>query len=159
MTDEQNDAVPQKYGNKAWYEFDNYGGDRGKRTVTRAAKGLAAMETLLTGAKKVWTPFKNFRLYKKNGNLDTALKDFHSVEPVLTLPYKNAMRSRKLRGYSRAVMGFVGDRRLILSLDGDRYSYLPVLEIRSATDALFDKIVYKIEKKNIKHVENKSKQI
>ena len=133
--------MPQKYGNKAWYEFDNYGGDRGKRTVTRAAKELAAIETLLTGAKKVWTPSKNFRLYKKNGNLDTALKDFHSVEPV-SLPYKNAISMKKLRGYSRAIMGFVGDKRLILLLDGDRYSYLPVLEIWSATDALFDKIVY-----------------
>ena len=43
-------------------------------------------------------------------------------------------------------IGTVGDRRFILMLDGDKNSKPnPVLEIRSATDALYDRIVYKTE--------------
>ena len=42
------------------------------------------------------------------------------------------------------IMGTVGDRRLILLLQGDRASkYNPVLEIRSPTDSLHDRIVYR----------------
>ena len=104
------------------------------------------MEKLLADAKKVSTPSKNYRLYKKNGNLDTAIKDFHSVEPVLAGPNKSRPKWSG-RGRSRQpLMGTVGDRRLILMPSGDGYSkHSPVLEIRSATDALHDRIVYKIE--------------
>ena len=118
-----------------------------KRAVTLAAKGLAALETLLTGAKKVPTVSKSYRLYKKKGSLETALNDFNSVEPVLTNQHANRPKLGG-RGRSRKpLMGTVGDRRLILMPDGDGFSrHSPVLEIRSATDALHDRIVYKMEK-------------
>ena len=135
------ERMPSKYDGKAIAEYTN---DIRKRSITKAAQGLAAMEKILTGARKFRTT-KNSRNYRKNGNRETALKDFYSVEPVVS----NIPQTRKwpLRGRAFDVhIGTVGDRRLILMLDGDKYSKPnPVLEIRSATDALYDRIVYKIE--------------
>ena len=136
----QTDAVSQrKHTSNEW----NVVRGLRKRSASLGAKGLAAMETLLTGTKKTRTT-KNARFYKKIGNRQTALDDFNSVEPVLAKYNPNRPQFGRL-GERR--IGAVGDRRLILMLDGDRKSrYSPVLEIRSATDALFDRIVYMIER-------------
>ena len=109
-----------------------------KRAAIRAVKGLAAFETLLTGAKKVPSSSKYYRLYEKNGGISTALNDINSIDPVLT-----AQKQRY--GWKPRVL-LVGDWRFILKPHGDRYSVRsPVLEIRS-TDVLYDRIVYKVEK-------------
>ena len=88
LKDSQIDAAPPGtlLYSDAGYEIDVEKMNRMKRAITRAAKGMAAVEKLLTGAKKVWTKSQNYRLYKKNGNQESALQDFYSVEPVLTIP-------------------------------------------------------------------------
>ena len=115
-----------------------------KRAITPAAKGIAAVEKLLTGATKVAAPSKTSRTYMKNGNYKTALQDFYSVEPRLRKPKLfGGMPSFQMgRGRDRrdSLIGTVGDRRLILLPSGDGYS--PVLEIRSITNADYDRIVY-----------------
>ena len=77
-------------------------------------------------------------------NYETALQDFYSVT-MLTNPKQN--RPHIFTGNRRAgqtLMGIVGDRRLILMPDGGRFSrHASVLEIRSTTDAYYDRIVYK----------------
>ena len=140
----QTDAAPPRMlYSDAGYEIDVEKTGLRKRAISRAAKGMAALEKLLTGATKVHTSSKNFRLYKKNGNRQTALEDFYSVDPMLT---KRNQRPKIHLRYSRTevLVGTVGDRRLILMPNGDRYSrQSSVLEIRSASDAYYDRIVYK----------------
>ena len=82
-------AQPGMLSNDAAYENGPAERSLGKRAITRAAKGIAAVQKLLTGAKTVTTESKNFRVYKKNGNYETALQDFYSVKPVLTNPKQN----------------------------------------------------------------------
>ena len=120
-----------------------------KRGITQAAKGLAAVEKLLTGVREFRSISKNFRTYTKTGNMQTALEDFYSVKPYVAAN-RNKNTYHLFRGYARGgqnLIGLVGDRRLILLNNGDKYSRrLPVLEIRSPLDALYDRIVYKPEK-------------
>ena len=117
-----------------------------KRSANLAAKGMAALEKLLNGATKYRTN-SQARFYRKPGNRETALNDFNSVKPVLNRQNANTLRVRAGKRPGQVIIGTVGDRRLILMMGGDRNSgYLPVLEIRSATDVLFDRIVYKIDK-------------
>ena len=117
---------------------------RSKRAVTPAVKGLAAAKTLLKGAKDAGTRAE-YHAYKKMGNRQTAVTDFRSVKPTFTVfnnhqPYGKP-RSKALE-YPRYV-GMVGDRRIILWLQGDRYSKgKPVLEISSATGDVPDRITY-----------------
>ena len=61
-------AQPGMLSNDAAYENGPAERSLGKRAITRAAKGMAAVQKLLTGAKTVTTESKNFRVYKKNGN-------------------------------------------------------------------------------------------
>ena len=135
----EHDSAPRAVYNDAGYEIDGERQDLRKRAVlTPLFRGMAAADKLLTGARKFRTTKKS-RSYKKIGNRQTALEDFYSVEPQI--------RKWELRGRAVDVyIGTVGDRRLILMLDGDRLSKpAPVLEIRSATDVLYDRIVYKTE--------------
>ena len=126
---------------KALNKIGTYRRDLRKRSASLAAKGLAAVEAQLTGTKKGHITRKAI-IYRKNGNRQTALNDFKSVEPVLT----------RSKTYGRDSvedlhMGTVGDRRLILKPYGDRYSRgRPVLEIRSATDSHYIRIDYMTEK-------------
>ena len=119
-----------------------------KRAITRAnaaKKGLIVMEKLLTGAKKV-KMYKNVRFYQKNGDRRTALNDFNSVQPVVTRPNMiNLGPGRRKLG--EIIIGRVGDRRLVLMLDGVPYHRdSPVLEIRSAIENRNYVIVYKMKK-------------
>ena len=117
-----------------------------KRSLSQAAKGIAAAETILTGARKYYTT-KKARFWKKTGDLQTAIDDFYSIEPVVKRQHRssgNWYQSRNRRGH--VLIGTVGDRRLILLKQGDPLSkFNPVLEIRGFTDALYDRIVYTIE--------------
>ena len=133
---------------------ERYTYERGlkKRAIARAnaaKKGLNVMEKLLTGAKKVKTT-KNVNFYQKDGDRRTALNDFNSVQPVVTRPNMiNLGLGRRPLG--ELLIGRVGDRRLVLMLDGDPYQrsrrrHSPVLEIRSATENRHYVIVYKMKK-------------
>ena len=145
MSVAEHNSAPRIAYNNAGYEIDGERQDLRKRAVlTPLFRGMAAADKLLTGARKFRTTKKS-RSYKKIGNRQTALEDFYSVEPVV----QNIPQIRKWELRGRAVdvyIGTVGDRRLILMLDGDRLSKpAPVLEIRSAADVLYDRIVYKTE--------------
>ena len=137
--------------NSAEYISDTERRYQRKRTITRAAKGLAVVENLLAGAKKVSTESKKYRLYTKEGDVETALYDFASVNPRMeaqTKRRKGPLITTKSGRTQKALIGTVGDRRLILMPKGDKFSrQSPVLEIRSFTDALHDRIVYKITEK------------
>lgn len=134
------------YNNDARLESDAYRGERRKKAVTQTAKGLAVLQALLRGAKEIPTKSNRYRLYKKYGNLDTALKDFNSVKPDFTGPKRYGWNSQGLKIFKPRIK-IVGDRKLILMPDGDRYSRRsPVLQIWTDTDVLYDRIVYKIEK-------------
>ena len=121
------------------------------RALRHTTRGLDAARKLLAGAQQIATKSKKFRSYIKDGNLETALADFNSVDPVLSkdpMPRPgvgkfyawNALSRHK---YENSLVGSVGDKRLFLRMAGDNYSSLPVLEIRSALDTLYDRIVYK----------------
>lgn len=145
----QNDFVRQgMIGTNAEYDIKPEKGVR-KRAINAATKGLVAVEKLLMGSRKATTSSKNYRLYRKHGNVNTAIQDFHSVEPRIITNKKTNKRKpsnvfRTSRRTDDVIMGTVGDRRLILLLQGDRASkYNPVLEIRSPTDSLHDRIVYR----------------
>ena len=119
---------------------------RETRAVTGAAKSVAALEKLLTSAKKVHTPSKNYILYRREGNLQTAMDDFYSMNPVWSKanPKRRKFVGSRGRSGQEALLGQVGNKRLILMPYGDKYSkYAPVLEIRSNMDPFFDRIVYK----------------
>lgn len=119
---------------------------RRKRVVGMSARGLAATQKLLVGAQKVKTSSKKFRNYRKDGNYETALADFNSVEPVLTrkkIPWSHGRQSLARHKFDNSLIGTVGETRLILRKYGDTYSNgSPVLEIRSALDVLYNRIVY-----------------
>ena len=143
-------ALQNTFYNDAEDEGYTYERELKKRAITRAyaaAKGLLVMEELLTGAKKYMTT-KNARFYRKNGNRQTALADFNSVKPVVSRPNFD-LGNRRL---GEILIWRVGDRRLVLMPDGDPYYRFdrpghvqpPVLEIRSATDNVYDIIVYKM---------------
>ena len=127
---------------------------RRARAVSRTPRGIAAIRKLLEGAHEVKTRSKNFRSYKKDGDLKTALRDFESVSPVVMKPSQKRQRLNFGRlSYGRnnkhheynTLMGKVGDTRLILLKQGDTFSRgLPVLEIRRPLDPLYDRIVYQI---------------
>ena len=131
----------------AVYEMnaDDFG--RETRAITGTAKGLAAAQKLLAGAEKVKTTSKNYRSYMKAGNYETALADFNSVTAVVKKANPVGLFSYlgpRSNPYGPTLLGRVGDRRLILKQSGDLYSRgSPVLEIRSASDAMYDRIVYK----------------
>ena len=118
---------------------------RNKLAVPSAVKGLAAAKTLLKGVKDAGARDK-YHAYKKTGDLQTAFKDFQSVKQAFTVlnkhyPYDSTSLKTN-RDYSRFV-GMVGDRSIILWLNGDRYSKgKPVLEISSATGDVPDRITY-----------------
>ena len=119
-----------------------------KRAITGAAKGIAAVAKLLTGATKVATSSKPFRAYRKNGNYETTQQDFYSVEPRLTKAKQfggtTGFDFGRRRDSHGSLVGTHGDRRLILRPNGDWYSrHSPVLEIRSITNADYGRIVYK----------------
>ena len=119
---------------------------RETRALTGAAKSVAALEKILTSAKKVNTQAKSYRLYRKEGTLQTAMDDFYSVEPVLKrlTPINESFVFRRRGRTNTSLIGHVGNTRLILLTQGDRFSkYEPVLEIRSTTESVFDRIVYK----------------
>ena len=149
LRDAQIDAAPHAMlHSDVGYETDMEKRSLWKRAITRAAKGMAVVEKLLTGATKVSTPSKTFRTYQKNGNYRTALQDFYSVEPRLTKPKRFGSRPSfdfgRRRDTQQPLIGNVGDKRLILLPNGDGNSgYSPVLEIRSITSAEYDRIVYK----------------
>ena len=146
LTDSQTDAVPPgMLYSDAGYETDVERRSLKRRAITRAAKGIAAVEKLLTGATKVATQSKNYRAYKKNGDIQSALQDFYSVEPALVNKRQNDRKAFSRHGrHGQVITGTVGDRRIILLPNGDGYSrHSPVLEIRSITDADYDRIVYK----------------
>ena len=119
-----------------------------KRSLSQAAKGIAAAETILTAARKYRTT-KTARFWKKTGNLQTAIDDFNSVQPVVKRKHRNSGnfnhdQLRYRRGHN--LVGTVGDRRLILLPQGDPASkFNPVLEIRGFTDALYDRVIYTVE--------------
>ena len=143
------DIVPQgEVINSAEYIRDTERRYQKKRTITRAAKGLAVVENLLAGAKKVSTESKKYRLYTKKGDVETALYDFSSVNPRMETQTKRRKGPLITARTQQALVGTVGDRRLILMPKGDKFSrQSPVLEIRSFTDALHDRIVYKTAEK------------
>ena len=128
--------------NDAAYESEPVERNVRKRAITRAVKGMAAVEKLLTGATKVATLSKKYRLYKKNGDIDSAIRDFYSVGTMLTQNMPNLFTARRR---TILIIRTVGDRRLHLMPYGDRYSrHSPVLEIRSdRTDAYDYRIVYR----------------
>ena len=134
------------FNNAARDEDYTYNRGLTERSISTAKKGLLAMEKLLMGAKKVQTN-KRARFYRKNGNRQTALADFYSVKPAVTRPNMNTLGNRRL---GERLIGSVGNRRLILMLDGDYHrhrspAHSPVLEIQSTTDDLRDVIVYTME--------------
>ena len=121
---------------------------RRARAVSHTPRCIAAIQKLLEGAHAVQTTSKNFRSYKKDGDLKTALRDFESVSPVVMKPSQrqrlNYGRNNLHRDYN-TLMGTVGDTRLILLKQGDNFSRgLPVLEIRRPLVPLYDRIVYQI---------------
>ena len=98
-----------------------------------------------------WT--KKIRKYEKPGNADTALLDFYSVQPANVQRKSNFNFGNLRKGYDGDynIIGRVGDKQLILRPKGDRLSnHNPVLEIRTATDTAYDRIVYKIRHRNKK---------
>ena len=113
------------------------------RAVGQTAKGAAAVQKLLSGAKRARTTSKNYLTFRKDGGFETALADFNSVKPVLN---KVHPRYINLKGPNTnyPMAGAVGDTRLILLQNGDRFSKgSPVLQIRPALDPLYTRIVYK----------------
>ena len=108
------------------------------RAIAQVAKGNAAVQKLLRGAKKVGSKSKIFYKYQKDGNIETAMHDFNSV-----LPKMETLRQNMHYPTDRLV-GTIGNIRLVLMKNGDSWSRgSPVLEIRSAYDKVYDKIVYK----------------
>ena len=76
------------------------------------------------------------------------MRDFYSVDPRMeprTKQHKFKPPITTFSGRARtAYIGTVGDRRFVLLPKGDKWSnHSPVLEIRSFTDDLHDRIVYK----------------
>ena len=125
------------------YELNAKSTDLAARAIGQTAKGAAAIQKLLSGAKKVGTKSKNYQAFMKDGNSETALADFNSVKPVLNKLHPSYIN---LRGpYTNYPMiGTVGDTRLILMQNGDRFSNgSPVLQIRPALEPLYTRIVYK----------------
>ena len=119
---------------------------RETRALTGAAKSVAALEKILTSAKKVKTPAKSYRLYRKEGTLQTAMDDFYSVEPIVRKrnPKIPSFVFSTGRTQQNALIGQVGNTRLILMPYGDKYSkHAPVLEIRSGIEPVYERIVYK----------------
>ena len=122
--------------------------DRRKMAISRSTRGIADVQRLLTVAKKIKTKSKNYRNYEKEGNYYTALADFNSLKPKVTKTPNWSLYGRNPSSLAQQyLIGDVGDVRLVLWRYGDRFNRgPPVLEIRSASDALYDRIVYKSPK-------------
>ena len=120
---------------------------RRARAIIQTPRGIAATRKLLEGAYAVKTTSKNFRSYKKDGDIRAALRDFESVSPAVMKQKRQRLNFGRNHKYNNALVGTVGDTRLILLKQGDAFSRgLPVLEIRKpyALDPLYDRIVYQI---------------
>ena len=122
---------------------------RRARAISQTARGMAAVRRLLADAQEVKTTSKNFRSFKNDGDLRTALRDFESVSPVLMKqkPYLSLFTFGRKNINGNRLVGTVGDIRLILRQQGDIYSRgSPVLEIREShsLNPVYDRIVYKI---------------
>ena len=116
-----------------------------KRSVSGAAKGIAAAEAILSGARKYRTT-KTARFWKKTGNLRTAIADFNSVQPVLDTRKPYSVYWKQSLNRKANVIGTIGDRRFILIPNGDPKSkFKPVVEIRTPADTLYDRIIYTTE--------------
>ena len=118
-----------------------------KRSLSGAKKGIAAAETILTGARKYFST-TNARVWIKTGNLQTAVDDFNSVKPVVKRQNRNSGNwNQQGNRRGNVLVGTVGDRRLILIMPkvGTASQSNPVLEIRGVTDALYDRIIYTTE--------------
>ena len=90
------------------------------------------MQKLLSGAKRVRTISKNYLTFRKDGGYETALADFNSVKPVLNKVHPSYI-NLKGPNTNYPMAGTVGDTRLILLQNGDRFSKgSPVLQIRPA---------------------------
>ena len=126
------------------YEYNTI---RRARAISQTARGMAAVRRLLADAQEVKTTSKNFRSFKKDGDLRTALRDFESASPVLMKQKPNRLMFGRKNIYGNALVGTVGDIRLTLRKQGDLYSKgSPVLEIREShsLNPVYDRIVYKI---------------
>ena len=139
--------IDAHYIDTAW--FDGYNKGRATRALTPAvAKSIATLEKLLSDASKVKSSSKHYRLYTKDGNSQTAMDDFMSLEPVPAMTDPVRRRDgftfhRGVRSGEGVLIGNVGNKRVIFMPNGDRNSRrAPVLEIRSTTGATFDRIVY-----------------
>ena len=143
ITSVENQPAAQQgmLSNDAAYESEPAERNVRKRAITRAVKGMVAVGKLLTGATKVATQSNKYRLYRKNGDINSAIRDFYSVEPMLTQNRPNLFTARRR---TILIIGTVGDRRLHLMPDGDKHSrHSPVLEIRSDRTEAYDyRIVY-----------------
>ena len=113
------------------------------RAVSQSAKATAVIEKLLAEAKRIRSRSKNYVTFGKDGDYATALADFNSANPVLTKVHRSYIN---LRGSYKndPLAGTVDDTRLILRQNGDGISRgSPVLEIRTALDPIYTRIVYK----------------
>ena len=141
LRDSQPNAMLMPRTEQVWNIQDTA---RRLRALAKTAKGMAAVEKLLTGAKKVKTDSMNYRSFKKNGNYKVALADFNSVKPRVKKPNPNRIVYGRPKSIGSALVGSVGDVRLILMRNGDNFSNgAPVLEIRPALDPLYTRIEYK----------------
>ena len=131
----------QVYYTGGGWETDSRNAGLATRGITQIAKGNAAVQKLLGSAKRMASNSKTFLTYNKNGNYETALRDFNSVHPEREILNPN------IHHPTDRLVGTVGYVRLVLMKKGDSYSKgLPVLQIRSPMDKMYKRVVYKIPK-------------
>lgn len=127
------------------YKATNFD-DRDTRTlgIDLAARGLLAAQHLLKGTKAIRSYSDRWRKYEKPGDLQTAIKDYYSVKPAESVFMNLRLSTRHQVG--KILSGTVGDRWVVLRMDGDKYSKgRPVLEIIDTVPKPgpgTDKIVY-----------------
>lgn len=145
-----------------------YTGEREKRAYYPQnpflfTRGLHALNQLLHGAKRVWTPSRKFRKYEKFGDEKAALSDFYSIKPENIEATKNKFQLGHIQTEGQVYHGTVGDREVRLLLNGDGYSngrpVLDVIESRSSSlrnskdQPYVDRFIYKDKTRSEQKIE------
>lgn len=123
-------------------------GERKTRAIPFAVKGIFALKSLIKGTKPVKSYSYQFRKYEKPGDANTAINDYYSIKPENSKIMNIGIELKSKPG--TVLTGLAGDRRIVLLLDGDKWSKgRPVLEVIDTKTKIMpniDRIVYKKEK-------------
>lgn len=115
--------------------YDYVAKNRRKRSPILFQIGAAAVNFLLRGAKQIRSRSQLHKRFEKQGDFETALKDFYSVDPrdVRVFMYSKGMG----KGVSK-LTGQVGDRQMTLKKISRADRNKPALEIREPKQVKFD---------------------